>query len=63
MDQDTQEKLEIKIAFLQRQIEQLNEIVLDQGKGLTRMEKRLKELYSLIEEGGELNQNTRPPHY
>lgn len=50
-------------AFLERQLQELNETVLELNRRLDRAEKRIRQLSDRIEEGGELNPNTRPPHY
>jgi SlyX protein len=63
-------ELEIKIAFLERTLEELADVVLDQGRELERLERRLRELDSRLAskpEGGEGAEvdplQERPPHY
>lgn len=57
-------RMEMQTAFLERQLQELNETVLELNRRLERAEKRIRQLADRIEEGGgELNPNTRPPHY
>lgn len=57
-------RMEMQTAFLERQLQEMNETVLELNRRLDRAEKRIRQLADRIEEGGgELNPNTRPPHY
>lgn len=61
------ERLEIKISYLESQNAELNDVVIDQGKSIAILEKRIemleKKVEDLIEESGEVRPNRRPPHY
>lgn len=64
---DKIEELEIKIAYLEDYINQLNEVVLVQGKKIDRLievNNQLREKVTLLEEGGGNEvENRPPPHY
>ena len=63
-DSGFQTRMEMQTAFLERQLQELSETVLELNRRLDRAEKRIRQLVDRIEEGGgELNPNTRPPHY
>lgn len=61
------ERLEIKISYLESQNAELNDVVIDQGKSIAILEKRIemleKKVEDLVEESGEARPNRRPPHY
>ena len=61
------ERLEIKISYLESQNAELSDVVIDQGKSIAILEKRIemleKKVEDLIEESGEARPNRRPPHY
>ena len=61
------ERLEIKISYLESQNAELNDVVIEQGKSITILEKRIelleKKVEDLIEESGEARPNRKPPHY
>jgi len=62
-------ELESKIAFLERTLEELNEVILDQGRSIEALERRLALLESrgsaeTDAEGGPRDlADDRPPHY
>lgn len=64
---DDIERLEIKISYLESQNAELNDVIIDQGKSIVLLEKRIefleKKVEDLIEETGEARPNRRPPHY
>ncbi len=64
---DDIERLEIKISYLESQNAELNDVIIDQGKSIVLLEKRIefleKKVEDLIEESGEARPNRRPPHY
>ena len=64
---DAIEKVEIKCAYLEAQVAELNDIVYEQQKcidSLTiQLQKLSKKVEELIEESGEARPNRRPPHY
>lgn len=63
-DIETQTKLEIRFAFLERQLEELSDTVAQQSRRLERAENRIRQLTDrLQEEVTPLNPNARPPHY
>lgn len=60
--------LEIKTAFLERTVETLNEVILEQGTALASLERRLELLEQRVKalrEGDEQigPHDERPPHY
>ena len=61
------ERLEIKISYLESQNAELNDVVIDQGKSIAILEKRIemleKKVEDLIDESGEATPNRRPHHY
>lgn len=63
---NTIEDLEIKIAYLEDYINQLNSEVILQGKKIDRLievNNQLKEKVTILEEGGSQIENKPPPHY
>lgn len=67
MDKET-ERLEIKIAYLEKQIADLNDVVIKQMKALDETTSIIKwledQVRTLIEESGSGERpNRRPPHY
>lgn len=67
-DQTTQrfERVEAHLAHLERQVEQLNEVIIAQGKELEQL-KKLVQRQAMTLEGIELepvkSTNPKPPHY
>jgi SlyX protein len=62
--------LEMKLAFLERTVEELSEVVLGQGKELERLERRVRELGERMTTKGDGTGDAeadplqeRPPHY
>lgn len=67
-DETTQrfEKLEASIAHLEHQVEQLNEVLVEQSKLVTRLQREVQKQSALLEsqELERIKANvTRPPHY
>ena len=60
------EKIESHAAHLEHQVEQLNEVVIEQGKLLEKLKKEIQR-QSAILQTGELERikanNPKPPHY
>jgi len=63
-------ELETKFAFLEETVDQLNEVILDQGREIERLKSQLKELESRVatkHDGGPEESHDaleeRPPHY
>jgi uncharacterized coiled-coil protein SlyX len=60
------EKLESQLAFLERQYDQLNEVVVEQSRQLTRLQTELARATQTLT-GIELDRvranNQKPPHY
>ncbi len=72
MRDDTQKiiDLEMKLAFLERTLEELSGVVLDQGREVERVNRRLEELDGRLtakQDGAGAEQSDpleeRPPHY
>jgi len=68
----TEEKLvdlEVKLGFLERTVEQLNEALVDQDAALQRLDRRVQQLTERMakasdtEEGERNLEDDRPPHY
>lgn len=61
------ERLEIKIGFLEGQVEELNEVVITQDRSIAELQKKLefleKKVTDLEEVSGEARPNRKPPHY
>lgn len=55
-------ELELMLTHLQRQYDDLNEVVLDQGKQLAEQRKRINELESDMQSGMETVEQSLPPH-
>jgi len=64
---DDLERVEIKISYLEAQVSELNEIVIEQRKAIDSMTMQIRSLErkveDLMEESGEARPNRRPPHY
>lgn len=60
------EKIEAHLAHLEHQVEQLNEVVIEQGKTVTSLKKQLQRQSQTLE-SIELDRikstNPKPPHY
>ena len=60
------EKLELHVATLERQVEQLNDVLVEQGKALDKLKHQLRRVSETIETH-ELERikstNPKPPHY
>ena len=68
MEQPDQERvaLEAKMAFLERTVELMNEVILEQARGIQELGDRLAQLERAFsgDDGGELGAyDTPPPHY
>ena len=64
--EDRIEKLESNIAFLERQFEELNKVVIDQGRALTRIQSELaraSDALQAVEIERIRANNPKPPHY
>ena len=60
------ERVEAHIAHLEHQVEQLNEVIIDQGKMIARLKKELQRQSTAMEtmELERIKSNiTKPPHY
>ncbi len=61
------ERLEIKISYLEKINEELNEVVVEQSKEINKLSYKLEEMVKkvnqLIELSGEERVNRKPPHY
>lgn len=63
---DNIENLEIKIAYLEDYVNQMNSVIIEQGKKIDRLielNTQLRDKIELIEEGGNSIENRPPPHY
>lgn len=60
------EKLEAHLAHLERQIDQLNEVIIQQSQGLDRLKKQVGRVSQTLE-NSEVERiksvDTKPPHY
>ena len=70
MDQDKLVDLEIKIGFVERTVEELSGVVIEQGNTIERLERRIQvldERLSSKQDGGPQDTpdplDERPPHY
>ncbi len=68
MEQPDQERvaLEAKMAFLERTVELMNEVILEQARGIQELGDRIAKLERELsgDDGGELGAyDTPPPHY
>ena len=63
---DRIEKLESNVAFLERQYEELNQVVIEQGKALARIQAELSRASEALQ-AAEIERiranNPKPPHY
>jgi uncharacterized coiled-coil protein SlyX len=63
---DRLQKLESSIAHLERQVEQLNEVIIDQGKLIDRLKKEVLRQSEILKTAA-MEQikanNPRPPHH
>lgn len=62
------ERVEVKISYLESEVAELNDVVIDQRKEIDQLnhivEKLSEKVQNLIEEVGMPNRpSTRPPHY
>ncbi len=60
------ETLEIKITHLEYLCDQLNSVIVDQGKRITRLENELRGITNSVQEiemERVRNTNVKPPHY
>jgi len=66
MNDERIEKLEAHVAHLERQIDQLNEVVIQQSQELDRLKKQVGRVSQSLE-SAELERiksvDTKPPHY
>lgn len=66
---DTRIEVESKIAFIERAVDDLNDVILDQARSFEALEARLAKLEARLHEvdhsqGGEFDPlEERPPHY
>lgn len=69
MDEQRIIELETRLAYQEHTISELNDVVTDQQRQLTRLQRVLETLTSRLEAmadaipGGSTPQNERPPHY
>ncbi|MGK0445119.1 MAG: SlyX protein [Bermanella sp.] len=67
-DQDHIEDLQIRIAFLEQSVDEMNEIVTSQQSQINMLERAVKHLSSRLDQAGSSNirsseDETPPPHY
>lgn len=67
-DQDQIEDLQIRIAFLEQSVDEMNDIVTKQQAQINMLERAVKHLSSRLEQAGGSNirnpeDETPPPHY
>ena len=67
MYEDELDRLEISISYLEKQHEELNEVVIEQGKTIThlmiQMEEIKKKVKDLMDVTADERANRKPPHY
>ena len=67
MYEDELDRLEIRISYLEKQNEELNEVVIEQGKTIThlmvQMEEMKKKVKDLMDVTADERANRKPPHY
>jgi uncharacterized coiled-coil protein SlyX len=56
-------ELEIRYTHLERQLEDLNQVVISQQKVIDGLLKRVAELQARVADAGDPQSNDRPPHY
>ena len=63
----SQVELETKIGFLEHTLDALNEVILEQGRAIEQLERRVANLESRAASGGDGDDadplSERPPHY
>ena len=67
MYEDELDRLEIRISYLEKQNEELNEVVIEQSKTIThlmvQMEEIKKKVKDLMDIPADERANRKPPHY
>ena len=67
MYEEELDRLEIRISYLEKQNEELNEVVIEQGKTIThlmvQMEEMKKKVKDLMDVTADERANRKPPHY
>ena len=67
MYEDDLDRLEIRISYLEKQNEELNEVVIEQSKTIThlmvQMEEIKKKVKDLMDITADERANRKPPHY
>ncbi len=67
MYEDELDRLEIRISYLEKQNEELNEVVIEQSKTIThlmvQMEEIKKKVKDLMDITADERANRKPPHY
>ena len=67
MYKDELDRHEIRISYLEKQNEELNEVVIEQGKTIThlmiQMEEIKKKVKDLMDVTADERANRKPPHY
>ena len=67
MYEDELDRLEIRISYLEKQNEELNEVVIEQSKTIThlmvQMEEIKKKVKDLMDITADESANRKPPHY
>ena len=67
MYEDELDRLEIRISYLEKQHEELNEVVIEQSKTIThlmvQMEEIKKKVKDLMDITADERANRKPPHY
>ena len=67
MDDVRWERIETKVAYLEREVAELNGIVTEQSKEAVilqnQVDKLERKLQELMEDEGDERENRRPPHY
>ncbi len=65
--QEELDALEIKVSYLELKCDELNEVIVEQDRAISKMRAQLealeKKVIDLEEEAGQDRPNRKPPHY
>ncbi len=65
--QEELDNLEIKVSYLELKFDELNQVIIEQDRAISKMKAQIealeKKVVDLEEESGQDRPNRRPPHY